>query len=234
MIDSATPPMREASRIRLSWPMSEKLGVYARGEIRAREELARVEPAVGVDSRLVGRERRELVRRQVFELGDADPVLARDDASQLSRERHDPRDGRVRLAQHRIIVRIDREIRMHVAVAGVHVQRDEHPAAQVLALDFDAARHDRRERVAAEDFLERRLQLGLPRRDRRTVLQRRERRIDPEAKDPASARARRRSARGLHPPSRRFPPPAAGCPRPGPTHARAAARRRTRRAHRTT
>ena len=69
---------------------------------------------------------------------------------------------------------------MHVAVAGVHVERDEHPAAQVLALDLDAARHHRRERVAAEDFLERSLELGLPRRDRRAVLQRGKRRIDTE------------------------------------------------------
>ena len=110
------------------------------GEIRARQELARVEPAMRVDPRLVGGEGRELLRRQVFELGDADAVLARDDAARLPRERHDPRDGRVRLAQHRVIVGIDGQIRMHVAVAGVHVQRDEHPAAQVLALDFDCMR----------------------------------------------------------------------------------------------
>ena len=137
--------------------MSEKLGVYAAGEIRAGEELAGVEPAVGVDSRLVGSEGRELVRRQVFELvmpipcsPEMTPPSSR--ASAMIRA-----DGRVRLPQHRIIVRIDREIRMHVAVAGVHVQSDEHPAAQVLALDFDAARHDRRERVTAEDVLERSL-----------------------------------------------------------------------------
>ena len=29
LIESAIPPISEASRIRLSWPISEKLGVYA-------------------------------------------------------------------------------------------------------------------------------------------------------------------------------------------------------------
>jgi hypothetical protein len=71
---------------------------------------------------------------------------------------------------------------VHVAVARVHVQCDEHPGAQGLALDLDAARHHRRIRVAAEDLLERRLELRLPRAGYRAILQRRKRGVDAMAK----------------------------------------------------
>ena len=70
------------SRIRLSWPISEKLGVYAlvRSAGAGAQQLAAVEAAVRIDLLLVVGERRELVVGQVFELGDADAVLAGDDA----------------------------------------------------------------------------------------------------------------------------------------------------------
>ena len=126
---------RTLSRIRLSWPISEKLGVYALRQVasRPRSSLPALKRPCGIDAALVGGERRELVVGEVFELGDADPVLAGDDAVERSRERHDPRDRRVGRLQHRVIVGVDGDVGVHVAVAGVHVQRDEHAAAQHVA-----------------------------------------------------------------------------------------------------
>jgi hypothetical protein len=43
---------------------------------------------------------------------------------------HDALDGPVGGLQHLVIVGIDRDVGMHVAVAGVHVQGDENAAAQ--------------------------------------------------------------------------------------------------------
>ena len=50
-----------------------------------------------------------------------------------AREPHDARDRLVRLLQHLVVVGVDRDVGVHVAVARVHVQRDEHAAAQHLA-----------------------------------------------------------------------------------------------------
>jgi DNA-binding transcriptional ArsR family regulator len=55
-------------------------------QVRALEELAAIEVPLGIDAALVLREGRELLRREVFDLGDADAVLARDDAAQRARE----------------------------------------------------------------------------------------------------------------------------------------------------
>ena len=148
-------PIALCSRIRLSWPISENDGVYAfvrsARSAGCAQQLAAVEAALRIDAALVVGERRELLVGQELELGDADAVLAGDDAVQRARERHDARDRGVRLLQHPVIVGIDRNVRVHVAVARVHVQRDEHAAAQHFAVDRVAAREQRRERAAGED-----------------------------------------------------------------------------------
>ena len=53
-------------------------------EVAAGQELPAVEPALGIDLVLVGAERRDLVRLEVLELGDADPVLAGDHPAEAS------------------------------------------------------------------------------------------------------------------------------------------------------
>ena len=50
------------------------------GQVGAGQELAAVEAALGIDLALVLDERSDFFGSQVFELGDADAVLARDDA----------------------------------------------------------------------------------------------------------------------------------------------------------
>src|SRR4029077_19757612 len=59
------------------------------GQIGAGEQFRPVEVSARVDLLLVRDERGDLVRRQVFELGDPYAVLARDDAAQGTRQRHD-------------------------------------------------------------------------------------------------------------------------------------------------
>ena len=200
MIESATLPMSLCSRIRLSWPISEKLGVYApdrsAGRAASRSSLPRLKRPSGSIALLVLGERRQLVVRQVLELGDADAVLARDHAAQAARERHDARDRRVGLLQHCVVVGVDGDVGVHVAVARVHVQRDEHAAAQHPRVDVRERAHHRREREPGEDLLQRRLQLALPRDDHRVVLQRGERLVDAvEQVLPAGARGRDQLAR---------------------------------------
>ena len=75
-------------------------------------------------------------------------MLAGDHAVQRARKRHDPGDGRIRLLQHRVVVRVDRDVRVHVAVARMHVQRDEHAASQHLLVQRHVARADPLERNA--------------------------------------------------------------------------------------
>ncbi len=81
--------------------------------------------------------------------------------------------------QHPVVVRVDRQVRVHVAVARVHVQRDEHAAPQHACVGLADRREHGRERPAVEQVLERRAQLGLPRHDARVALQRRKRLVDP-------------------------------------------------------
>ena len=120
---------REARRVRAG---------QVRGPRRIAQQLAAVEAALGIDRSLVRGERRDLVVGQVLELGDADAVLAGDHAAQAPRERHDARDRRVGVLQHRVVVGVDGQVRVHVAVARVHVQRDEHAAAQHPRVDVRA------------------------------------------------------------------------------------------------
>ena len=83
--------------------------------------------------------------------------------SSAARQRHDARHRLVRGLQHLVVVAVDRDVGVHVAVAGVHVQR--HPDAALAAPRWWIALalgQDRRERGAGEDRLQRRADLRLP------------------------------------------------------------------------
>jgi hypothetical protein len=82
--------------------------------------------------------------------------------SSAARQRHDAVDRRVGGLQHLVVVGVDRDVGVHVAVAGVHVQRDEDAAAQHLLVDrLDALEHRRNTRRRRS--LEQRLAVRLPR-----------------------------------------------------------------------
>ena len=85
---------------------------------------------LGIDQFLVSGELRDLIGFEKIEFGDADAVLAGDHSAQILRQAHDAFDSAISLLQHLVIVRIHRNVGMHVTVPGVHVQCDEHAALQ--------------------------------------------------------------------------------------------------------
>src|SRR5258708_5153064 len=73
--------------------------------------------------------------------------------------------------QHLVVVRIDRNIRVNVAVARMHVQRHEKSAAQHALVCLRALIEDWCEYSAAEDLSQRRPELALPGHADRAILQ---------------------------------------------------------------
>ena len=140
-------------------------------QVAAGQQLAAVEAALRIDALLVVAELGGLGVGQELELGDADAVLAGDHAVEVARDLHDAHDGAVRLLQHLVVVGVDRDVRVHVAVAGVHVQRDPHAAAQHALVDLLDGLQHRRERAAGEQPAQVRAHFRLPRRADRAVLQ---------------------------------------------------------------
>ena len=59
-------------------------------------------------------------------------MLARDYAAEGLGQCHDTSDGAVGRLQHFVVVGVDRDIGVHVTVAGVHVQRDKNAALEHL------------------------------------------------------------------------------------------------------
>src|SRR3546814_4660360 len=52
-----------------------------------------------------------------------------------SSDLHDAGHGFIGLAQHFVVVGVDGNIRVYIAVARMHVQRDEHPAFKYAVMD---------------------------------------------------------------------------------------------------
>ena len=73
--------------------------------------------------------------------------------------------------QHHVVVGIDGNVGVNVAVARVHVQRYEHAAAQYAFVNRVGFREHRRERVAGKDAMQRRAHFGFPRSADRVILQ---------------------------------------------------------------
>ena len=131
-------------------------------QIAAGQELAAVEMTLRVDAVLVAPEIRRLRLRQELELRDADAVFARDHAIQAARDLHDAFNRAIRLLEHLVVVGIDRNVRMHVAVAGVHVQSDPHATAQDALMDRLDVCKNRCERCADEQAPQVRTDFRLP------------------------------------------------------------------------
>ena len=84
----------------------------------------------------------------------------------------------MRRLQHGVVVAVDRNVRVHVAIARVHVQRDPNPALEHSFVDSVAFGQDRLKRHAGEDAAQWRLQLRFPARAQGVVLQLDEQRVD--------------------------------------------------------
>ncbi len=101
-------------------------------------------------------------------------MLARDHTTQAAGQRHDARDRTVRGLQHGVVVAVDRDIGVHIAVAGMHVQRDPDTAAQDFLVDAAAFIEQRHEGGAGKELLQGLQDLGLPRSAQAIVLHQRE------------------------------------------------------------
>ena len=132
-------------------------------QIAARQQLALVETAFRVNFLFVGDERRDLVFVQIVELGDADAVFAGNHPAQIFCQLHDAINRRIGLLQHLVIVRVHRNIGVHVAVTRMHVQCDKHAAFQYALVDGVALIQHRLIGAAAENMPQLVAQLALPR-----------------------------------------------------------------------
>ena len=101
-------------------------------------------------------------------------MLARDHAIEAARQHHDAFNRLVRGLQHFVVVAIDRQVGVHVAVARVHVQRHPHAALEHALVDGGGLVQDGLERSARKNALQWGPQLGLPAGAQGVVLQLRE------------------------------------------------------------
>ena len=124
-------------------------------QIRTAHEFVAVEAALRVDFGFVVPKRLHFLVGQKLQFGDADAVFARNHAVQAAGNPHNPRHGLMRGLQHFVIVRIHGNVGVNVAVARVHVQRDEYAAAHGCGVDFAQARHNFGIRFAGENFRQR-------------------------------------------------------------------------------
>ena len=102
-----------------------------------------------------------------------------------------------------VVVAVDRDVGVHVAVAGMHVQGDPDAAAQDFLVDAAAFVEQRHEGSAGKQLLQRLEHLRLPRRAQPGILQQREearavvvglRRVQPASQPDHSARTSASSA----------------------------------------
>ena len=120
---------------------------------RLAQQFAFVEMTVGVYARFVIRKRLQLCIRQIFQFGDANAVFSRDHPVERTRQLHDARHRFVCGVQHVVVVAVDRQVGVHIAVTGVHVQRRPDPAFEHLLVHFVKLASQGGESRAAEQIV---------------------------------------------------------------------------------
>ena len=131
-------------------------------QVGTAQELALVEAAVRIDFFLVVGKVRQRGVVEEFQLGQPNAVFARDHAAEVSSELHDACDSSIRALQHGVVVGVDRDVCVYVAVAGVHVQGDEDPALQHVLVDAVAGFEDAGVFAADEKLLQWTAEFALP------------------------------------------------------------------------
>ena len=134
-------------------------------------QLAAVEVPLGVHAHFVVGKGLQLCVAQKLQLGNANAVFTRNDAIQRPGQGHDALDSAMRHLQHVVVVAIDRNVGVHIAVTGVHVQGDPNLALEhtlVYRLDLQ---HQWLKRTARKHIIQRLEQLQLPAGAQRVVLQ---------------------------------------------------------------
>ena len=184
--DGADVRLLHDQRLVAHQPEAGRVGMFQVGRVhrcawlagnRLAQQLALVETPLRVHPPLVVGEGLEFRVTQEFELGDPDAVLARDHPVQAARQDHDALDRLVGRLEHLVVVAVDRDVGVHVAVAGVHVQRHPDPPLEHPLVDGDAFVQDRLEGRAGEDRHQPRTNLGLPAGTQAVVLEPGEQRV---------------------------------------------------------
>ena len=98
-------------------------------------------------------------------------MFAGDHAAQVAGDAHDARHGRRGRLQHLVVVGIDRDVGVHVAIARVHVQGDEQATPQDLGVGGLAGGHDGRKGIPDEQFAQGSAAFALPGHPDGPVLQ---------------------------------------------------------------
>ena len=120
-------------RMRASSSSRLKEGVKTQSRTARSSQLAGVhECRAGSTSRRYAVELGHPLRIEVLELGDADAVLPGAHAAQPRHLGHDAVDGGLGAPHHAAVVGEDRDVDVDVAVAGVHVRRDDDAPAPLL------------------------------------------------------------------------------------------------------
>ena len=140
------------------------------------QQLAFVEMAVRINALFVILECSNALGGQELELGDADAVFAGNDTVQRGSEPHDACNCLGGFLQHGVIVGIDGDVGVHIAVTGVHMERDKHAPAQRQSMRGVDSRNDLFKWPAAENVCEMCAHFIFPRHTHGMVLQNMEQR----------------------------------------------------------
>ena len=169
------PHQAEARRVSVGEIGVHQIGFQApiglRQQARVTQQLALVETSLRVDPLFVVGKRLQFRVSEELQLGNTNAMFTGNHATQRTRQHHDAFDCCMRGLQHVVVVAVDGNIGVHVAVAGMHMQRDPDPTLEDTLVDAGAFTQDRAKCDPKEDAAQRFKQLDLPARAQAVVLQ---------------------------------------------------------------
>jgi len=155
------------------------------------QQLPFVEATFGIDRGLAIGKRLQLSVGQKLQLGDANAVLAGNHIIQAARH------GLVSDLQHFVVVAVERQVGVHIAVVSVPVQRRPNPTLGYALMNRLALGQQGRKRRATESLLQWRAYLCLPGGAQRVVLWLRKKRDRLRSQDDQSVRTSRAQCQHL-------------------------------------